>query len=202
MRKQGHKLNGLLEIADEIVDRRGLTVEDIRLPRTSIHEGIISVLSDFANNITQYYNLDLITGDPRTARTDEPIRTWYDLVVTPTLNEHYDSRHQKQHQQNAEIVDALLGTHSFVLHHSERGDELNTLHEASLQTGTTEFVRPYVRMYVLQLARFLGLLLSELGYASYSTRLEIIPHFGDIFAIFNNPDSYFKSRKIWSIYKR
>ena len=106
LKKQGHYLHKLLEISDEIAERHGLTIENIRLPRTLIHNGIIQVLSDFASNITRYYNLDLVTMDPRVAEVSDPIRAWYDMVIAPVLEKHYDAQRQKKYQRNAEIIDA------------------------------------------------------------------------------------------------
>jgi hypothetical protein len=201
LRKHGHKLDGLLNAADEIATRRGLSANEIRLPRTEIHQGITRVLSEFADNITRYYNLDLVTGDPRATEVDDPIKAWSDQVITPILNLHYTPRHQQKHRRNAEFAELVMGPFSVVQYHSEQGKELNSVFDVSLQTGVTEFARPFSRMYVLQIARFLGRLLSELSYASKGLPLEIIPHFGDFFRIFNNEDDYFKSRKTWSIYR-
>ncbi len=201
LRKYGHKLEKLLEQTDEIAKRRGLADAEDRLPRTVIHEGIIKVLSDFADNITRYYNLNLVTGAPRTAEQDDPIRAWFDLVITPILTAHYNRRYHDKHQRNAQLISELLDDHAMVLYHSERGDALDTVFEASMQTGIIEFARPYARMYVMQIARFLARLFSELTYATYSSRLDTVPHLSEFFAIFNNSDSYFKRRKTWSIYR-
>ena len=88
-----------------------------------------------------------------------------------------------------------------VRHTSETGEALDSVFDASLQTGRTEFAKPYIRMYVLQLIRFVGCLLGELGYAAHSTHLDTIPHLSEFFAIFNNDDKYFLTRKNWSIYQ-
>lgn len=201
LRGYGHDLTKLLIQADEIAKRRGLNSVQERLPQTKIHEGIIKVLSDFASNITRYYNLDLVTGDPRAVAQDDPIRAWFDLVTTPVLEVHYGERQEERNRKNAEIVAELLEGSAMVSYHSERGEELNTVYEASLQTGVTDYAKPYTRMYVLQIARFLGRLLSELGYTSYNYPLDTIPHFADFFAIFNNDDNYLRKRKTWSIYR-
>lgn len=68
LRGYGHNLKQLLEQTDKIAERRGLTTTENKRPRTAIHEGIVEVLSDFASNITRYYNLDFVTADPRTAK--------------------------------------------------------------------------------------------------------------------------------------
>ena len=200
LRKHGHNLEKLLEQTDEIGKRRGLAAEE-RLPQTAIHEGIVRVLSDFASNVTRYYNLDLVTGDPRTAGRDDPIGAWYGLVITPILAAHYDQRHRDRHQRNAQQISELLSGHTSVLYHSERGDEIDTVFEASIQAGINEFARPYARMYVLQIARFLARLHSELGYTAYGAQVETVPHLSEFFGIFENSDSYFRNKEAWSIYQ-
>lgn len=117
------------------------------------------------------------------------------------MEKHYAKRHQARHRRNAEVVSALMQDFTKVLHFSEDGDELNTVYAASLQTGTMKFAKPYVRMYVMQIARFLGNLLSELGYACYGSKINEVPHLPEFFAIFNNSDRYFFGRKTWSIYR-
>lgn len=200
LRRYGHDLRKLLDDADKIAERIGLDAEG-RLPRTIVHEGIVKVLSDFASNITRYYNLDLVTGDPRAVQQDDPIRAWFDLVVTPILSTHYTNHQHDKHQRNARKMEDILGGYASVYHHSEQGEVINTVFEASLHTGVTEFARPFARMYVMQIARFLSRLLIELGWASYGLKTETVPDMSDFFAIFNNADNYFKRRKTWSIYR-
>ncbi len=201
LRDYGHALNKLLERTDELAKQRGLTVIDERLPRTVIHEGIIKVLSDFASNVTRYYNLDLITGDPRAAKHDDPVRAWFDLVIVPILAAHFRPHHRSKREQNARLIEVLLADSALVRQHSERGEALDTIYEASMHTGVTEFARPYARMYVMQIARFLGRFLSELGYAAYKARLDTVPYLSEFFVIFNNSDEYFRRRRVWSIYR-
>jgi hypothetical protein len=199
VRDYGHNLARLLDQADAIAERRNLTGNS-RLPRTEIHAGIISVLTDFANNVTRYYNLDFITGGRRVAQRDDPTKAWFRLVVTPVLEKHYGPRQQERYRRNAQIISELMQPFTMVRHVAETGEPLDTVFDASLQTGVTEFAKPYVRMYVLQLVRFIGRLLGELGYAAYGTQLDTIPHLSEFFAIFNNDDEYFLKRKTWSIY--
>jgi hypothetical protein len=200
LRAYGHNLASLLDQADAIAERLGLT-GDSRMPRTKIHEGIITVLTDFANNITRYYNLDLITGDLRTVQRDDPTKAWFRLVVAPVLELHRSKLHGQRHHRNAKMISDLIQDFTSVQHFSEQGDVLDTVYSASLQTGTMEFAKPYVRMYVMQIARFLGSLLSKLGYGAHEAKLDTIPDLSDFFAIFHNRDKYFFQRKTWSIYR-
>ncbi|MFA5180274.1 MAG: hypothetical protein WC405_03075 [Syntrophales bacterium] len=200
VRDYGHNLARLLDQADAIAERLGLPA-NVRLPRSEIHAGIVEVLTDFANNITRYYNLDFITGNPRIAQRDDPTKAWFRLVVTPVLRKHYGSRQQERHRRNAQLISEFMQPITMVRHVAETGEPLDTVFDASLQTGVSEFAKPYVRMYVMQLVRFIGRLLSELGYAAYGTQIETIPHLSEFFAIFNNDDEYFLRRKTWSIYR-
>lgn len=201
LRAYGHNLKNLLEQADEIAKRRGLSADKDGLPRTAIHTSIIKVLSDFASNITRYYNLDLVTGDPHATKQNNPIHDWFEMVILPVLDIHYHARQKEKHQYNAQLIAQLYGDHAKVLYHTEIGELLDSVYEASMQTAITDFVRPYVRMYVMQIARFLGNLISELVYTAHHYKLEAIPELSEFFAIFNNTDRYFRQRKSWSIYK-
>ena len=197
LRSYGHNLKKLLQNSDKIAKHRGF---DDRLPQEQIHKSIIEVLSDFASNITRYYNFDLITGDTRTANRTNPIEAWFKNVTKPILEKHYSAKQQKKHEQNAELINSLLGKSTLVRHHSEEGAELNNVYDASLQTAKVDQAKPYTRMYVMQLFRFIACLMSDLTHESYKMQIEI-PHMSEFFAIFNNDDKMFKTRKTWSIYR-
>ena len=198
LRGYGHDLSALLNKVNEIAEGRKL---DTQLPCTDIHKGIIKVLSYFATNVTRYYNLNYVTENPRTKGEEDPVKSWFELVTIPILKKYQTQRQRNKINSNAQLINELIGDHTIVMHHAESGAELNTLYEASLQTGIIDFAKPYTRMYVLQIARFIGNVLSELGYAAYGARLDIIPHLSEFYAIFNNEDKYFLKRKTWSIYR-
>lgn len=201
LRDYCHRLRELLDNADDIAKRRGLSSAESRLPRSAIHDGIVSVLSDFANNLTRYYNLALVTGDPRAEQVADPVRAWFEHVTLPVLAAHHHPRQRERHERNARLIAELLDAHARVRYHAETGEILDSVYDASLHTGLTKFATPYTRMYVMQIARFLGNLLSELGHAGYRLGSPIIPHLSEFFAIFNNTDDYLRRRKSWSIYR-
>lgn len=201
IRGYSHNLKELLEKADEIAERRGLSAPEDRLPRTSIHTGIVQVLTDFANNVTRYYNLDLVTGDPRATTHVDPVRAWYEKVIIPVLVAHYCQSKKERHRSNARLIAQMLGSDAKILYHAENGHLMDSAYEASMQTAITDFAKPYVRMYVMQIARFFSSLFSELGNAAHRYQLEAIPELSEFFAIFNNRDEYFRQRKSWSIYQ-
>jgi len=202
LRDYGHDLGALLCRMDQIAERLGLSKTQCRLPNTEIHQAIIRVLSDFARNITRYYNLELLTGSPSAARQMDPLKQWFELVVKPICALHYKPEQRRKHEQNALLIDKLFSGHARVCHQTEIGEPLESMYEASNRTGMTEHMAPYVRLYVMQIVRFVGCVLSELGHASYKAQIEDIPHLAEFFAIFNNEDRYLKRRKAWSIYRR
>jgi len=128
IRGYSHNLRELLEKADEITDRRGLCAPEGRLPRTFVHVGIMDVLCDFARNITRYYNLDLITGDPRVTKHVDPVRAWYEQVIIPVLAAHYPKSTRARHQGNARLISQMLGSNAKVLYHSETGELLDSIY--------------------------------------------------------------------------
>ena len=67
----GHDLTRLLLQTEQIAERLNLPTPEARLPQSGIHRGIIDTLSDFATNVTRYFNLDLVTGNPRASEREE-----------------------------------------------------------------------------------------------------------------------------------
>lgn len=200
LRNFGHKLDALLAEMDSLARRRGLTGDWATLPNSAIHGGIISVLSDFASNVTRYYNLDLITKAPRLKGVTDPLMSWHEKVFVPVSEIHYTAKRRVKVEANAQIIEELMGDHALVRHVSETGDPLTALSAASALTGMTEAVQPYVRMYILQIARFVYSVMSDLGHDAMRQRCEDIPYLSEYFAIFCNDDGLFKRRKTWSIH--
>jgi hypothetical protein len=61
---------------------------------------------------------------------------------------------QEKHEQNASLIHELFSGHALVRHHSETGEPIDSMYEASKRTGMTEHVAPYVRLYTMQIVRF------------------------------------------------
>lgn len=201
LRQFGHHLKRLLSEVDAIAASGRLSASTRQLPRTPIHDGIIETLSEFASNITRYYNLDLVTEAPDVEQKVDPIANWFLRVVEPVIAKHTTTGQMEKVERNAALIDALTGDFTMVMHHTETGQPLETVCDASRQTGLNKMAEPYVRLYVLQIVRFLASVLSELGYQAQVAGLEDIPYLSEFFAIYNNDDAMLKSRKTWSIYK-
>lgn len=198
LRGWGHDLTALLEAADQLAERRGLT-DSGRLPRSSIQTAMIEVLSNFANNLTRYYNLEFAAGETA-AVAEDPISAWFNQVTLPVLAAHDSPRSQERRQRQAELMGALDAA-ALVRHHAEDGTPITSLEAGSLHVGATEFARPWERMYLLQIARFLGNLMDSLGTEAQITADEDIPYLVEFYAHFLNQNSFLRSRKTWSLYR-
>jgi hypothetical protein len=197
-----HKLRALLDEVDTIGSDLELHESDGRLPRTPIHDAIIAVLSDFASNITRYYNIDVITGGQRGKGSADPIGEWHDQVTARVLTKHETAQRRTRAERNARALAEGAMDYVLVMHHSETGEPLQSVFDASLRSSRTAFARPFERLYVLQIVRFLGSVLSELGYVAQQKGIDGVPYLSEFFAIYRNDDKYLKSRKTWSIYNR
>ena len=200
LRRYGHDLKELLGQADKIAERRGLARSTAALPDSKIHGGIVDVLSSFATNETRYYNLDFLTGDPAAAQREDPTSSWFKRVTLEVLKVHYNARHREKHESDAMHLAQLLEGRAVVAHVSETGEDLRSIFDSSFLSNITEFAKPYTRMYVLQIARFLAKLMSNLGRAGYSLTPHIIPDLSEFFRVFDRDDRDFKRLKTWSIH--
>lgn len=202
IKRYRHNLRQLLNEADQISSQLTHNTDTgVHLPRTEIHGAIIDILNDFATNVTRYYNLDALTSDDNVRENKDPVRMWYERVTSPILEKHWTAASKSRVKRDANIIDTLLGDITLIRSQSESGDTINTVESASYETGRANAAAPYTRMYVLQIARFISHLMSDLTFASHRSQLENVPHLSEFFAIFNNDNALFKRRRIWSIYK-
>ncbi len=151
-------------------------------------------------NITRYYNLDFVTNAPNVQTREDPIAKWFRTVISPVYEQCVPARRKEQIEHNAKLMERLTGAITMVMHHTEDGREVNAVGPASQQTGMLEAAMPHVRLHTLQIVRFLGSALSELGYRAHAAGMKDVPFLSEYFAIFNNDDEMLKSRKTWSIY--
>lgn len=194
LRDYGHNLNNLLRDVEQI------DVGEYKLPVTSIHVAVLETLSEFATNITRYYNLDFVTNAPNVQNREDPIAKWFRTVIRPAYDQCVPAWRKQQVEHNARLIEKMAGSFMMVMHHAEDGNELTSAGSASQQTGVLEAAMPYVRLHILQIVRFLGSVLSEQGCRAHAAGMQDVPFLSEHFAIFNNDDAMLKSRKTWSIY--
>ncbi len=192
----GHDVATLLGEVDSLAESRGLD-GDGRLPRSEVHDGIVDVLTQFAGNLTRYYNLEFAAGEV-SAALEDPISAWFNRVTLCVLEER-DSKASLARRQKKAAAMKQFEPITLVRHHAEDGTPITSLEASALHSGATEYARPWERMHVLQVARFLGQVLSTLGYEAQGGQPDI-PYLSDFFAIYNNEDAFFRQRKTWSIY--
>lgn len=107
----GHDIENLLHRVDSCAG----TYTAERLPQTEIHKSIIEILTQFATNVTRYYNLDLITGRTQAPSAANPISEWFGRVTLPILDAHY---HPARRSQICRFLAELFFELSFAANHA------------------------------------------------------------------------------------
>jgi len=193
LRDYGHDLRLLLETLEEIGQRRSVEPPWNRCPDSDIHRSIISIFTNFATNVTRYYNLEAVAD--RTIAVDDPFKAWYEQVTKPVIELHMGRATRRRIDRQASEVATALAGNALTRFHGYDGTLITSPFDLSRLTGETEFARRWERMYVLQIARFISVLLGHLG-----GRTEFIPYFNEFYGMFYNEDDFLRQRKTWSIY--
>lgn len=196
LKRYQHHLEDLFNTVESIDTSRCLGVAPAA---GAIHVGILKTLSDFARNGTRYYNLEVLTGDMTVAMRDDPIAQWHTNVTQPVITAHLSAHRRSKLEQDARTVAAVLGDSAIVRYRAESGDEITDVFSASVQTALTDAAKPWERMYVLQLARFVSGVIVALGDKAFERSI-YVPALVEFFGIFMNDDLMFRTRKTWSIY--
>lgn len=197
LRGYGHNIVDLLDEVDKLAEVRGLSGTG-RLPRDEVHSSILEVLREFADNLTRYYNLEFAGGEAAAAAED-PISAWFNRVTLLVLKEQ-DTEAGRAHRQRKAAMMRGIESMALVRHHAEDGTSISSLEAGALHVGAVDFARPWERVHVLQIARFLAEVLSSLGDESQSSGNPDIPYMREFFALYLNSDAFFRKRKTWSIY--
>lgn len=156
------------------------------------------ILTAFATNLTRYYYLEVLATGREGRLCDDPIASWYHEVTSPVLDLHYSKRLAERDGLRAAVIDQAMGASTFIRGVTETGETIDTIAEDMLRSLQAEAARPWERMYVMQIARFLGEMNSEFADLAHGQRLPV--HFlREFFYIFAQDDSYFRSRKTWSL---
>ena len=119
-----------------------------------------------------------------------------------TRNESSSDRVKAQTRNATTPAILVFGPRWLVRQHSETDDFIGSLGKSVLHSSTTKFVRPFERMYVMQIARFIATVVDELTAEAHHQRLQDIPFLSEFFGHWRNDDAYFRSKKNWSKYSR
>ncbi len=191
LKKQiGHDLEKLYKKSQEIIVEQNFKLSHLQVLDSQIHKDILSILSRFARG-DRYSNINYLI---KSNSQSDPIREW-NLKVDQVIFENRISQKKKDKIAfNAKLAGQLFGGYSMVKFRSETGEELNDIEKSSFATGVTQAVSKYRQLYVLHIIRYWVDFLRVLQYKAYKQNIEV-PHFSEIFAIFNNDDSYLLTRK-------
>jgi hypothetical protein len=159
LRKYGHRLDRLLGDVETIAQGQGIA--DAHLPDSEIHRAILATLTNFASNVSRYYNLEVLTPDSAVAA--DPISTWYTQVTQPVLEAHYTERQRQRDDARTAAFAPSASTYVSVIATAETGESIRDLHDLVRRGAEAKAARPWERMYVLQLARFVTSVVSQLG---------------------------------------
>ena len=189
LQDKGHRLDRLIAAVDSIQRQRDATVV---LPSNPVHHAVIRTLTEFAVG-GRYHHLDHLAGNGGT----DPIASWWSSVVEPILDEHYPESRKQRDQHEAAAMGAAFGDAALVLHTHVGGGTMGSLARAVHESQRNQFAIPWVRMHVLQIARWITAVMRILSDASYIARDEDIPALHEFFYHFDVSDSEMRRRKTW-----
>jgi hypothetical protein len=196
LRVYGHDLDRLLQKVEAIAEDRRL--KSAPRPATDIHSGIVTTLTAFAMNVTRYYNLEVLAVGHDRDRSEDPIAMWHRLVTRPVLADHYPDNTRRRDEARARFVGREADPHGVVRSLTENGQPIRSFEEAARQSAEASVARPWERMYVLQLCRFVGTVVEQLGAMAQAKRLPV-PYLHEWFYIFRLSDRDFRTRKKWTL---
>ena len=189
----GHNVLKIFDECTHIIHNKDMSNKFLIIYDDDIHNNILSILSDFGKG-ARYSNINILVG---IEQREDSIKRWYEEVDLLLFEKHLTSKRKNDIHQRAYLIDNLLNPLSITRHVAEDGHSIDNIYTGSFRTGVWEAVSPYRQLYLLQIIRSTTILLSKLGHIASSLNNEDIPYFSEIFGLFYNGDSYFKSRKTW-----
>ena len=191
-----HDISPLLDACEQMSAKHQSDKNWSERPNDPVHKAIVKTLSEFAR-LTRYYNLASLSGSNVAPR--EPIQAWWSDVGMPILDRHYTANQRAKDEAKAASVDALLAP-AFVLVHNEAGQPMTSIEKMMKHAGSTRVIQKYGRLYVMQLARWLSVIMAKISHNGH--RIEALYELDEPFGIFRMNDSFLLRRKTWSIYRR
>lgn len=189
----GHDLVKIYKKSQEIVEQNKIEFSFQNKIEDKIQLDILDILSRFAKG-DRYSNIDFLV---KSKYQSDPIKEWHEKVDKKLYQKRVSDKKKKKIEFNAEMIGRLMNPVASVRHYSESREEIRDVETASFLTGMTESIAKYRQLYVLQIVRYWVELNRSLQYKAMELRNEDIPFMTEIFAIFNNRDSYFLTRKTY-----
>lgn len=189
----GHNISLIYSKSLAVIRKRSVSPKYLHDLNGEIHQNILSILSTFAQG-DRYSNIDLLVGNPR--RRD-PVANWFERVDQLLFDRHVTAKKKARIEANALAANRMLGSFTSVRHISETNTEITSVYNGSYRTGMQSAVAPLRQLFVLQIIRFWVELSWHLELQARRRGSEDIPFLCEIFAMFYNSDSYFRTRKTW-----
>jgi len=70
----------------------------------------------------------------------DPVALWWEKVATPICSRHYTERQRRKDEAEAAILEKTLGQSSAVIHSTETGNPINSVHRLFTQAKATSVV--------------------------------------------------------------
>ncbi|NMC13728.1 MAG: hypothetical protein GYA34_12715 [Chloroflexi bacterium] len=194
IRQYGHEILGLFKHCHEIANQRQITFNFPNKFDNEIHWSILQVLNDFAQSSGRYSDINTLLGKNQILNC---MHQWHETVDKKIFEKHVSTKKKQRIENQAKELKSDLQQIFMVHFIGEDSMEITDLKEAMIRTDIWKAVAPYRQLYTLRIIRFFAEIIDELGFRARGIGLQEIPYFSDIFGIFYNNDTYFKSRKTW-----
>lgn len=191
LRSYGHRLDQLLRAVDGVARAGGISA--VR-PDTDIHQAIIATLTQFASNIGRYFNLEVLSESSESS--DDPIAAWYTNVTRPVLKAHDTESRRARDEARVDAIAVPAASLISVIATAETGEPIRDLPDLMRRNAEATTARPWERMYILQIARFLTYVIGELGKRAQAVGLPV-PYLDEFFYDFQLDDQDFRRLKNW-----
>ena len=195
IRNYGHRIPELYLACREIANSQKVAFHFSYKMDKKIHQSIINLFGSFAESSGRYSNINILLG--KESKSTDCIDQWFYNVDIPLYDKHVSRKKKDGIEYRSYIIGNILNPITLVQFTAEDHAELTDAIEASRRTGIWKAVAPYRQLYVLQTIRYLTELLIALGHKAMAIQAADIPYFGEIFGLFYNSNSYFRSRKTW-----
>lgn len=188
----GHKLLVLYNKTNDIIIRRSISLRFLGNLENEIHQNILGILTNFAEG-DRYSNLNLLTNGNY---INDPVASWYNKVDT-LICEEIPIKIKSKLSKKAKLYSEKMSNAGMVFYISETGCDITEFEDAEYRMSIKELIAPSRQLYLIHIIRFWVEVLLALQYLAQAIKLDDIPEFSEIFGVFNNPDSYIKTRHNW-----
>jgi hypothetical protein len=189
----GHDLEILFKKSNSIISNHKISFRFSKDVNEVIHLKILSILSKFAKG-DRYSNINFLV---KSNFQSDPIKDWSENVDKIIFEKRVSKAKKERIRENAKLADLMIGSFTMGRHTDESRNAISDVESVSYLTDMTDSIIKYRQLYVLQTIRYWVEILRKLEHKAMSLGNEDIPFMSDIFAIFYNPDIYFKRRKTY-----